>query len=131
MIASSIAPEPGEPVFEKHFNSAFRQTGLDAHLRLLGAKHLLLCGMQTEYCVDTSVKVAFELGYTVNLPVGGTTTFDNRIFKAADLITYYERYIWAGSLAKVLPVENPAGRNCYVIGSLTGFRTVTHRNPVL
>jgi nicotinamidase-related amidase len=104
-IAAAIAPEAGERVFEKHFNSAFRGTGLHEYLQSLGAKNLLICGMQTEYCVDTSVKVAFELGYTVTVPGDGTSTFDNKLFKAADLVTFYQYYIWNGAFAEVTPME--------------------------
>ncbi len=100
-----IAPLEGDARFYKRFNSAFRGTGLHAHLQAIGAKNLVLCGMQTEYCVDTSVKVAFELGYDVTLPRGGTTTFDNRLFKAQDLTKYYEYFIWTGSLARTVPME--------------------------
>ncbi len=104
-IAAAIAPEAGETVFEKHYNSAFRGTGLHEHLQTLGARNLLICGMQTEYCVDTSVKVAFELGYSLTIPKGGTSTFDNKLFKGADLVTFYQYYIWNGAFAEIKPVE--------------------------
>ena len=90
---------------EKRFGSAFRQTDLHTYLQSIQAKNILLCGMQTEYCVDTTCKVAFELGYSVTLPVNGTTTFDNRLFKASDLVRYYENYIWRGNLARTLPMD--------------------------
>lgn len=104
-IAPAVAPHPGEARFYKRFNSSFHDTGLHAHLQALGARNLLLCGMQTEYCVDTTCKVAFDLGYSVTIPRGGTTTFDNRLFKAADLIIFYERYIWTESLAQTAEVD--------------------------
>lgn len=104
-IAEAVAPKPGEARFYKRFNSSFHDTGLHAHLQALGAKALLLCGMQTEYCVDTTCKVAFDLGYSVTIPRGGTTTYDNRLFTAANLITFYERYIWTGSLAQTAEVD--------------------------
>lgn len=104
-VDSRIAPLAGDARFYKRYNSAFRDTGLHAHLQGLGAKNLLLCGMQTEYCVDTTCKVAFELGYSVTIPRGATTTYDNRLFKAQDLIRYYEYFIWAGSLAKTVPMD--------------------------
>lgn len=104
-IAQAVAPAPGEKVFAKRFNSSFRQTGLHEHLQSMGAKRLILCGMQTEYCVDTTVKVAFELGYEVSVPEGGTDTFDNGSFKSEDLLAYYQRRIWHNELATVTPVE--------------------------
>jgi len=104
-IESEIAPLPAEWVFEKHERSAFYQTGLDARLKALGAKKLLLCGMQTEYCVDSTTKAGFELGYSITIPQGCTTTYDNAILKASDIILFYERYIWNGHLATVEPLE--------------------------
>ena len=104
-IAPEIAPMPAEWVFEKHDRSAFRQTGLDARLKALGAKRLLLCGMQTEYCVDSTIKAGFELGYSITVPQGCTTTYDNRILKASDIILFYERYIWNDHLATVEPLD--------------------------
>jgi len=104
-IASAVAPKAGEKVFEKHFNSAFRGTGLNDYLQSQGIKNLLICGMQTEYCVDTSVKVAFELGYAIRIPQGGTGTFDNGPFKGCDLIEYYENRIWQDAFADVVTME--------------------------
>lgn len=104
-IDSRLAPLAGDARFFKRFGSAFRGTGLHEHLHALGVRNLMLCGMQTEYCVDTTCKVAFELGYGVTIPRGATTTYDNRLFKAQDLIRYYEYFIWAGSLANTVPME--------------------------
>lgn len=105
-IAASIAPAPDEPVVDKHFSSAFRQTDLQARLDAMGAKNLILCGMQTEYCVDTTCRVAFELGFVTTVPQGCTTTFDNGLFTAKEMLTYYERMIWDGRFARVLPLED-------------------------
>jgi nicotinamidase-related amidase len=64
----------------------------------------VICGMQTEFCVDTNVKVASELGYNVLIPREGTSTFDTRQFLARDLIVYYETHIWGDELAQVVPI---------------------------
>ncbi|MDD3663437.1 MAG: cysteine hydrolase family protein [Candidatus Pacebacteria bacterium] len=104
-VAAEIAPEAGEKQFEKQYSSAFRGTGLQQHLQSIKAQNLLICGMQTEYCVDTTIRVAFELGYNVTVPGGGTSTFDNWHFKADELIWYYENRIWDGRFAQVLPMK--------------------------
>ena len=46
------------------YNSAFKNTNLDAYLKSQGIQDLIIVGMQSEYCIDTSIKVAFELGYS-------------------------------------------------------------------
>ena len=58
-IVQGLAPLPDEKIFEKHYNSAFRETGLREYLHGINAKNIILCGMQTEYCLDTTCKVAF------------------------------------------------------------------------
>jgi nicotinamidase-related amidase len=104
-IAEAISPKDGEKIFEKQYNSAFRQTGLHEHLQTVNIKKLILCGMQTEYCVDTTCKVAFELGYQATIPSAGTTTFDNRPYKAEELTVFYEQRIWNNRFARVIPME--------------------------
>ncbi len=105
-IAAAIAPQKGEPVFDKRYNSAFRGTGLHGHLQAMGAQNLLICGMQVEYCVDTTIKVAFELGYHVTVPRDATGTFDNDILPAEKIVSFYENNVWHGELATVVPMED-------------------------
>ena len=104
-LEKSLAPRTGERVFEKRFGSAFRQTGLRDYLVDREISRLVICGMQTEYCIDTSVKVAFEFGYDVVIPAGATTTYANPFLSGEKLITYYERMIWNEPLARVVPIE--------------------------
>ena len=78
-IDSRITPRQDDKIFEKEYNSAFKNTNLDAYLKSQGIQDLIIVGMQSEYCIDTSIKVAFELGYRVIVPKDATTTFDNDI----------------------------------------------------
>ncbi len=57
--------------------------------------------MQTEYCVDTSVKVAFEYGYQLIIPEGTCTTFDRKDIPA-ETINKFMRVFKRGRLADVL-----------------------------
>lgn len=104
-LERSLRPREHERIFDKRFSSAFRQTGLHEYLSSQGITRLVVCGMQTEYCVDTSVKVAFEHGYEVLIPSGATTTYTNPFLSGDKLIHYYERMIWHKPLAKVVDVE--------------------------
>ena len=108
-ICAPLAPQEGEPVFDKHFNSAFRRTGLQAHLERRGLRRLLMCGMQTEFCFDASVKVGFELGFDVTVPRGAVTTFDSAFAPGGELTAYYEDCIWDGRYARVVPLEEALG----------------------
>lgn len=103
---AAIAPQGGEPCVSKRFNSAFRRTGLHEMLQSFGAKRLVMCGMQTEFCFDVSVKVAFELGYDVTVPREGVTTFDSAFASGEALTAYFEDDIWDGRYAHVAPLDD-------------------------
>lgn len=104
-IISDIVPAPEERIFDKRFSSAFHQTGLHEYLDRRDVKSIILCGMQTDYCIDTTCRVAFEFGYRVIIPAGSTTTFDNSLSTAEKIIGYFENRLWPGRFAEVLPFE--------------------------
>lgn len=66
-IHPSVAPLPGETVLTKHFPNSFRGTGLADRLEALGVDHLVIAGMMTHMCIDTTARAAFDLGYKVTL----------------------------------------------------------------
>ena len=104
-LEKSLAPRTEERIFDKRFGSAFLKTGLKDYLQNKGIECLVICGMQTEYCIDTSVKAAFEHGFDVIVPSGATTTYANPFLSGEKLIYYYERMIWHEPLARVVPLE--------------------------
>jgi nicotinamidase-related amidase len=59
-----VAPRPTETLFTKQENSAFIGTELEAHLRGNGISTLVLCGLTTQHCVSTTVRMAGNLGFT-------------------------------------------------------------------
>jgi nicotinamidase-related amidase len=62
-IRTSVAPLEDETVFQKHFPNAFRETPLFDHLRQNGITRLVIAGMMTHMCVDTTVRAACDLGF--------------------------------------------------------------------
>jgi nicotinamidase-related amidase len=100
-IAEAVRPAPGEHVVHKRFNSAFRETDLRAHLEGRGIGTLILVGIQTEYCVDTTCRVAFENGFSVIMPEMTNTTFDNGGLTAAQIHEHHNRRIFDGRFAAV------------------------------
>lgn len=104
-LDKSLVPRSDERIFEKRFNSAFLKTGLTEYLSSKGVTNLVICGMQTEYCIDTSVKTAFEHGYDVVVPSGATTTYANPFLSGDKIVYFYERMIWHEPLAHVVPLE--------------------------
>lgn len=106
MIQSDIEPAAGEKIFDKNFNSAFRRTGLKEYLEQKGIRTLVLTGLQTEYCIDATCKVAFEHGFEVIVPEGTVSTLDNRFLSAAQLNEFYIYHMWKNRYAKVVSVED-------------------------
>lgn len=100
-----VAPLEGEKIFDKTFSSAFKATGLHAYLQEKEVKRLIIMGMATNFCIDTSVKVAFELGYKVAVIQDGTTTGYSGQLDAKDLIDHYQN-IWSWNFAQVDTLEN-------------------------
>jgi nicotinamidase-related amidase len=101
----SLKPRADERIFDKTVSSAFNGTGLNEYLKGKNVGQIVLCGMQTEHCIDTTCKVAFELGYGVVIPSGGTTTFTTPFLTGEKLINFYERMIWHEPLASVVPMD--------------------------
>ena len=70
----AVAPNAGEPVIQKNFPNAFRATKLDTELRSRGITELVIAGMMTHMCIDTSVRAAFDLGFKVELAFDACAT---------------------------------------------------------
>jgi len=66
-IHESVAPLPGEPVVVKHAPNSFHDTNLDELIGRLGVDHLVVCGMMTHMCVDSTVRAAKDRGLPVTL----------------------------------------------------------------
>lgn len=62
-IIDELKPVPGEPVVDKPGKGAFYATDLDAMLKNRGIKQLIVCGVTTEVCVNTTVREANDRGY--------------------------------------------------------------------
>ncbi len=62
-LHESVTPHDGEAVVVKHFPNAFRDTPLQAQLREAGVGEIVVAGMMTHMCIDTSVRAAADLGF--------------------------------------------------------------------
>ncbi|EOL50802.1 cysteine hydrolase family protein [Enterococcus caccae] len=72
-----------------HANS-FYQTNLKELLDKLSISELEFCGAQTEYCVDTTIRMAHGLGYSCFMKRGLSTTLNNDFLGAQTIIQHHE-----------------------------------------
>lgn len=66
-IHEGVRPVGDEPVFRKHFPNSFRETTLLDHLRRTKVSGLVIAGMMTHMCIDTTTRAAADLGFTCSL----------------------------------------------------------------
>jgi nicotinamidase-related amidase len=62
-----VAPEGAEPVVTKAEPNSFLGTGLEAELRDRGIDSVVVSGMMTSMCVDSTVRAGSELGFTMSV----------------------------------------------------------------
>ena len=70
-----VVPLPGEPVIAKRTNNAFIGTGLEERLREGGHTSLVVAGVITNNSVETTVRMAGNLGFETYLVADGCFTF--------------------------------------------------------
>jgi len=63
-IHESVHPVLDEPIFQKHYPNSFRETSLLEHLRSTNISRLVIAGMMTHMCIDTTTRAAADLGLT-------------------------------------------------------------------
>lgn len=66
--------EDGEPLIQKTSHNSFTTTNLQQLLTEHGVRELAVCGIRTEQCVETTARVASDLGYQVTFVVDATAT---------------------------------------------------------
>lgn len=101
-ICSGFAPAAGERVFDKYVNSPFRDSGLLGYLLDKGVKRLVVTGLQTDYCIDATVKCGFEHGFEMIVPEYCNSTFDNDFMTAEQTYRYYNDFMWQNRYARCM-----------------------------
>nr|BFF18612.1 isochorismatase family protein [Promicromonospora thailandica] len=86
LFAELGEPRPGEPVLHKTSHNAFTTTNLQQLLTAHGVGALRVCGIRAEQCVETTTRVASDLGYAVTFVSDATSTDPLGRFTAADLL---------------------------------------------
>ncbi|MBT6493738.1 MAG: cysteine hydrolase, partial [Planctomycetaceae bacterium] len=74
-VVSELAATDRELVIDKNASSAFNGTGIDQLLRNLNLETLVVTGMATDMCVETTARDAADRGYNVIVVEDATATF--------------------------------------------------------
>ena len=75
-IHEEIKPLPDEKVIPKNYPNSFLKTDLQDELKKEGITDLVICGMMTHMCVDTTTRAASDYGYKVTLISDACATKD-------------------------------------------------------
>ncbi len=92
-LMPSLDYRTGDPLVEKTHANSFYRTNLLFELNTRAIMQLEICGAQTEFCVDTTVKMAHGLGFELHMQPGFTTTEDNAWMSREETVALYE-HIW-------------------------------------
>ncbi|MGN7455334.1 cysteine hydrolase family protein [Paenibacillus pasadenensis] len=82
-IVPELAPLPVEIVIDKPGKGAFYATSLEAELRRLGVRSLIVCGVTTHVCVHTTVREANDRGYECVVVADASAAFDPEDHRSA------------------------------------------------
>lgn len=80
---SGLAVEEDDLVLEKTTYSAFEETGLEEKLKEMGVEEVIITGVNTNVCCETSARIAFVKGFRVFFSTDATNTFSDKLRDAA------------------------------------------------
>ena len=104
-LAQKVNVTPDDIKITKSYPDAFLNTSLNEYLNKYGIKKLIIAGLKTEYCIDTTCRRAYSLGYEVTLVSDAHSTYDSQIISAPQVIAHHNE----------------------LIGNLFGFAIPTHQ----
>ena len=89
-LAKGLEALPTDTYIRKKATDSFHQTELHSVLQAKGIKSLVICGLQSEFCVDTTTRRALALGYPVVLVSDGHSTMNNSVLTAAQISAHHD-----------------------------------------
>jgi len=104
-IYDEFKPFPKEKIFDKSVNSAFRDTGLLDYLKNKNEKEVIIVGLQSDYCIDATVKCGFEHGFKITVPTYANSTVDNDFMTSEQSYKYYNEYMWKNRYASCISMD--------------------------
>ncbi len=104
-VYDGFQPYDNEIIFDKNVNSSFKNTGLVEYLKQKEENTIIIVGLQTDYCIDATIKAGFEHGFKMIVPENTNSTFDNQYMTAEQTYKYFNEFIWNRRYAECIPFD--------------------------
>lgn len=88
-LAEGLVTSPGDLRIRKTTPDSFLRTDLIQRLQEREISRLVICGLQSDFCVDTTTRRALALGYEVVLVADAHSTVDNGVLSAAQITAHH------------------------------------------
>lgn len=102
-IHPDLRPMPGEKVVFKHRYSAFYNTDLETVLRCLKAEDIIIAGVMTNLCCESTARDAYYRDYRVFFPADGTGSVSEEMH-VASLLNLAFGFAWV-TMAEAIAAE--------------------------
>jgi nicotinamidase-related amidase len=106
-LDADLAAMPADIRVRKTTPDSFHNTELQDVLRARGITKLVVCGLQSEFCVDSTTRSALSRGYPVTLVADGHSTMDNGVLTAQQISAHHNQTLRNvdsyGPRARVIP----------------------------
>ena len=104
-IHPGVTPTSSNIIIQKTTPDSFYKTDLNAQLRKRNIEHLVITGIQSEVCVDTTCRKAFSLGYKVTLVTDAHSTWDSTELSARQIINHHNQVLrWFAVTKKTMDI---------------------------
>lgn len=112
-VMDFLSPLPSEPTLHKTSANSFTTTNLEQILIENGIRRIVVTGIQTEQCCETTTRVGSDLGFTVDFVTEATLTFpiqkvpgdDSEVLSTDDIVERTE-YALRGRFARIATVDD-------------------------
>ncbi len=107
-IHENVTPIEGEKIILKHYPNSFRETELQEYLKQVGISTLIVVGMMTHNCVESTVRAAYDLGYECIVAGDCCTTKSLTLNEKEIPVEYVQNAFLAalhGRFSKVMPQD--------------------------
>ncbi|MFX1419677.1 MAG: cysteine hydrolase family protein [Promethearchaeota archaeon] len=105
-IRPEISPESEDIIIQKHNPDSFLNTPLNEELHKHKITRLVIAGLATDMCIDTTVRSAVSHNYKVILIQDAHSTMDSEVLKASKILAHHNNILqWFADLKKTEDLE--------------------------